>query len=191
MSTYLRDTTLVDELALDPAADHVDDVRLLVRVELVPARDRVRALEAPAAAGRRRVLRDEDGVAAVGRLLAVLVRVRGREALRDDVGRVEAQRRRAAQLGEAAVAPAQVELRAERVPRDRVDALVDRGHAQRPTKRGARFSRNAATPSRKSSVAVASFCSRASSSSCSSTVLSAAAANSRFVSATARVGAAA
>ena len=60
-----------------------------------------------------------------------------------------------------------------------------------PRNSGARFSRNAATPSRKSSVCVACDWSSASSPSCSSSVAVTAFANSFFVSPIARVGAAA
>ena len=57
--------------------------------------------------------------------------------------------------------------------------VVDR-RDQRPVKFGGRFSRNAATPSRKSSVFVAAVCSSASSASCSSSVAFAAWSNRRF-----------
>ena len=69
------------EVLLDPAADDVDGVRLLVGRELAALRNAVPALQAAAAAGRRRVLGDEHRMAAVRRLLAVLVRRRRREPL--------------------------------------------------------------------------------------------------------------
>src|SRR5581483_2705129 len=86
--------------------------------------------------------------------------------------------------------------------RDRLDAagddpeglpagvVVDRPD-QRPVKRGSRFSRKAATPSRKSSVFVAALCSSASSASCSSSVAVGAASKRRFVSPIPAVGPAA
>ena len=73
------------------------------------------------------------------------------------------------------------------------ECLVEEARApsSTPLKRGSRFSRNAATPSAKSSVRVAASWSCASSSSCSSSREAAARSNRRFVIAIARVGSAA
>src|SRR4051812_43175490 len=79
-------------LPLDPAADHVDDIAALVGAELVALGDLVVALEAGAAAGARGVLGDEHRMAAVRRLLPVLVRLCGRELLGDQFVRVLADR---------------------------------------------------------------------------------------------------
>ena len=48
--------------------------------------------EAAAAAGRGRVLRDEDGVAAHGRLVSVIARRRGREPFADNLAGVPGNR---------------------------------------------------------------------------------------------------
>ena len=72
------------------------------------------------------MLGDEDGMAAVRRLLAVLGRRGGREPLRDQLVRMPAQALRAVQLREAPVSAAEVEPRAEVMPTDPVDAAVDR-----------------------------------------------------------------
>src|SRR4051812_29507970 len=81
--------TLCDgALALDPAADHGDDVVALLGAQLAALLDPVAALEAAAAAGRGGVLGDEHRVAAVRRLLAVLVRGGGREPPGDQAARV-------------------------------------------------------------------------------------------------------
>src|SRR5690349_15540433 len=61
------------EIALDPAADDVHGVALLLTRELAALGDPVPALEARPAARRAGVLGDEHRVAAVRRLLAVLV----------------------------------------------------------------------------------------------------------------------
>src|SRR4051812_49207468 len=91
-------------LALDPAADDIDDVVALVDRELAPLRDLVVALEAAAAARGGGVLGDEDGVATVRRLLAVLVRLRRSEPLGHEVVRMIADHVHAAQLDGRAVA---------------------------------------------------------------------------------------
>src|SRR4051812_43910846 len=72
-------------LPLDPAADHVDDVVALVLGERAPPRDLVVAEEAGATAGAGGMLSDEDGVATVGSLLAVLVGLGRGELLGDQV----------------------------------------------------------------------------------------------------------
>ena len=71
------------------------------------------------------MLRDEDRVPAVRRLRPVLRGLGGRELDPDQLVRVPPQRRRPAKLREAAIAPAQPELRAERVLPDAVDPLVE------------------------------------------------------------------
>jgi len=80
--------------------------------------------------------------------------------------------------------------RGEREPAGRLRARHARLRTprQRPVKLGGRFSRNAATPSRKSSVSAAAACSCASCSSCSSSVAVAAWSKSRFVMPMPRVG---
>jgi hypothetical protein len=86
------------------------------------------ALEAAAAAGGGRVLRDEHRMAAVRRLLAVLVRLRGSERPGDEVMGVASDHLHATQLDGRAVAGVEVELLAEALTPDAGDALVD-GHA--------------------------------------------------------------
>jgi hypothetical protein len=76
------------------------------------------------------VLGDEDGVAAVGRLLAVLVRLGRCDALADDLPRVLPEPGRAVELGQAPVAAAQVELPAERLPGEALQPGVDRVRAK-------------------------------------------------------------
>lgn len=68
-------------------------MRLLFVRELGAARDVVPLLEAAAAAGSRRVLRDEDGMSTPGRLLAVVRGMRRREPRRDEVARMNEHRR--------------------------------------------------------------------------------------------------
>jgi len=114
------------ELPLDPARDHVHDIVVLLAAERAPLRDAVPAVQAGPAAGRGRVLGDEDRMAAVRRLLAVLGRLGGGEPLRDQLVRMPAQALRPVQLREPPVSAAEAELRAEVVPADPVDAAVDR-----------------------------------------------------------------
>jgi hypothetical protein len=66
-------------------------------------------VQAGATAGRRRVLRDEDWVTSVRRLLAVPDRMRGRESLCDQLLGVTAYGLRPAQLGNRAVTAPQPE----------------------------------------------------------------------------------
>ena len=113
------------ELALDPAADDVDRVGLLVFVQRVALRDLVPALEARAAARRGGVLGDEDGVAAVRRLAPVLARRGGGDAGGEELLGVLANGAHPAELHDRAVAPAQTELGPERVPSYGVDPIVD------------------------------------------------------------------
>src|SRR3954452_4241212 len=117
----LRDRALV----LDPAADHVDHVLALLGGERTALGDLVVALEAGAAAGAGGVLGDEDGMASVRRLLAVLVRRRRRELLGDQVVRVLADRLHAAQLDGRPVAGVEVEIRAKALLLDALEAVVD------------------------------------------------------------------
>src|SRR4051812_37993432 len=56
--------------------------------QLVALADAVPLGEAPAAAARGGMLRDEDGVALPGRLLAIVGRMRRRQPLRDEVARM-------------------------------------------------------------------------------------------------------
>lgn len=74
------------------------------------------------------MLRHEDWVATVGRLLAVVVRLRRCEPLRDQVVSVGADRARAAEDRGCAIAAAQLELRPERLLPDGGDAVVDGRH---------------------------------------------------------------
>src|SRR5687767_12419642 len=74
-------------LALDPAADHVDGIRLLVRAERPALGDAVPALEARATARRGGMLGDEHRVPPVGRLAAVLGGLRGRDPPGEDLPR--------------------------------------------------------------------------------------------------------
>lgn len=78
------------------------------------------------------MLGNEDGVAAIGRLLAVLERRGGREALDDQVIRVGADRLATAQLDERCIPPAQVEPRAKTLAGERVQSGVDRVPAHTP-----------------------------------------------------------
>jgi hypothetical protein len=64
-------------------------------------------------------------VAAAGSLLAIFVGLGRGEPLGDEVVGVPPDRGWAVQLGGGPVAAAQVELRAERMPRDRVESLVE------------------------------------------------------------------
>src|SRR4051812_47561424 len=90
-------------------------------------RDAVVLREAGAAAGGGRVLGDEDRMAAVRGLAAVVAGLRRSEALRDQIVRVLLHRRRPADQRDRAIAAAgrEVELRAEPVRADRGDALLD------------------------------------------------------------------
>jgi hypothetical protein len=71
------------------------------------------------------VLSDEDGMAAVRRLAAVLVRLRRSDAPGEEILRLRSHRAHAAQLDERAVATAQMERRAERMAAYAIDAFVD------------------------------------------------------------------
>ena len=71
------------------------------------------------------MLCDEDWMAAVRRLAAVLRRAGRREALGDDLRGVLAQPGRAVQAREAALAPAESEPRTEVVLAERVDPRID------------------------------------------------------------------
>ena len=66
------------------------------------------------------MLGDEDRVPAVGGLLAVLVWLGGSKALGNELAGMSADRGRAVQFGGSPVAAAQVELRAEGLPREGV-----------------------------------------------------------------------
>jgi hypothetical protein len=81
--------------------------------QLAAARDVVPFLEAPAAAGRGRVLRDEHGMPAPRRLLAVLGRVRRREATVDEVARVREDDGEAAGFEIGAIRVAEAEAAAK------------------------------------------------------------------------------
>ena len=72
------------------------------------------------------MLGDEDGVATVRSLPAVITRLGRGEPPGDQVPGVQPHRGRAAQFGGDPVAAAQMELRAERMPRDGVQLVVDR-----------------------------------------------------------------
>ena len=76
------------------------------------------------------MLRDEYRVAAVGRLLAVLGRMGGSKSLLDQLESVPAYGLRPAQLGDGAVATAQLEARPKRLRSQPVQQCVDavRGH---------------------------------------------------------------
>ena len=110
----------VRHLALDPAEDYVHHVVAFLRGQFPVFGDLVPAQQAGAAAGSGGVLGDEDRVATVRGLLAVLVRLGGGQALSDELAGVPPDGGRAVQLGGGAVAATQVELRAERVPCDDV-----------------------------------------------------------------------
>ena len=75
----------VRHLALDPADDHVDHVGAFLRGQFPALGDLVPAQQAGAATGGGGVLGDEDRVAAVGGLPAVLVRLGRGEALADEL----------------------------------------------------------------------------------------------------------
>src|SRR5690349_8580200 len=89
-------------LTLDPASDHVDHVLALVLVELAALVDPVPLPQTRAAAGRGRVLGAEHRVAAPGRLLAVVARSGGCQALVDEVARMSPDGLHPAQLHESA-----------------------------------------------------------------------------------------
>ena len=75
------------------------------------------------------MLRDEHGMPAIGRLPAVLMGLRRREALRDNVVRVLPHRRRAAHHRDRSIATArrEVKLRAEPLCADRIEAAIEGG----------------------------------------------------------------
>lgn len=79
--------------------------------------DLVPAQEAGPAAGRGRVLGDEDRVPTVRSLPAVLVRLGRGQPLGDEVVGGPPYRGRPVQFSRGPVAAAQVELRTERLPR--------------------------------------------------------------------------
>src|SRR5215207_8550512 len=100
-------------LLAQPALQRRDDVRLLRAVEWSAAPYAVPLLETSAAAGRRRVLRDEDRVSAPRRLLTVL-RGRGRrEPLRDEASRVLDDGRQSLRVQVVALAPPEAEAAAK------------------------------------------------------------------------------
>ena len=70
------------------------------------------------------MLRDEHGMAAVGRLTAVLERLGGSDALGEQVVRMRPHRAHAAQLDKRPIAAAQAKPGPERVAADVVDAFV-------------------------------------------------------------------
>jgi len=71
------------------------------------------------------VLRDEDRVTSVGRLLAVLDRMRGREPLRDQLLRVTAYGLRPAKLRNRAVTTTQTEPRTKGLCGETAQPRVD------------------------------------------------------------------
>src|SRR5690242_17848105 len=97
--------------------------------ELAALGNSVPALEACAAAGRGGVLGDEHGVAAVRRLLAVLVGRRGSEPRGQELLGVSAHGLHAAELDRRGLTVAEVELRAERLPGQPLECRVDRHRA--------------------------------------------------------------
>src|SRR5947209_16588269 len=112
-------------LAVDPATDHIDDVPLLLAGELDAGSDVVPLGQAGAATCRGGMLRDENRVPAVGRLLPVFDRMGRREALRDQLPGVQAYDVRPAQLRDRTVAPGEVEPGAERLPGQPVQPGID------------------------------------------------------------------
>src|SRR5690349_6517878 len=99
------------EIQLDPTADDVDGVGLLLARELATLGDPVPALEACPAAGRGRVLGDEHGMATVRRLLAVLGGRRGSEPRGQELPGVRPHDLHATQLDRCGLTATQVELR--------------------------------------------------------------------------------
>jgi len=114
----------VRHLALDPTGDHVHDVGALAGGQFAALGDLVPAQQAGAAAGGGGVLGDEDRMATVGGLPAVLVRLGGSKALGNQLAGVPADRGRAVQFGGGPVAAAQAELRTEGLPREGVQSRV-------------------------------------------------------------------
>src|SRR5690606_40791059 len=100
-------------LADDPAADRLHHVLLFRGVEGAAGGDVVPAVQAGAAAGGGGVLGDEDRVAAVGGLAAVVAGFGGGEPALDQFAGVLADGGHAAQVDDRAVAAAEPELRAE------------------------------------------------------------------------------
>ena len=71
------------------------------------------------------MLRDEDGMTAVGRLAAVLVRLGWSHAVGEKILRMNSHGGHATQLDEGAIATAKAKPRAKRVAAYPIDALVD------------------------------------------------------------------
>lgn len=125
------------DLAVDPPADDVDHVRPLVSRQRSALGNAVPAFEAAAATGGGGVLRDEYGMAAVGRLLAVLVGLGRSQSAGDELVGVGAHRRRAPRHRGGTISSGQVKLGPEALPSQAVDQLVDllwRRHGHQATK---------------------------------------------------------
>lgn len=75
---------VVNGLAFQPVFEDVSNVALLGNAERVSTLDAVPCSEASAAASGGGVLGDEDGMSAKGRLLPIIGRIGGGEALLDE-----------------------------------------------------------------------------------------------------------
>ena len=82
----------IKPLTVHPGHDEVDDFRLLFLRELNAERHAPPFVQAATAAGRRRMLREEDGVTLHRGLLAVVRRKRGRETQTDKILRMAPHR---------------------------------------------------------------------------------------------------
>lgn len=114
------------DLPFDPTHDHVDDIALLGRHQLVTTPDLMVSFQTATAAGRGRVLRDEHWVTSVGRLSAVTAGLSRCYASRDQFLGVTTGRFNSAQMYERPLAAMQVKARAKWLFGERVQPLIDR-----------------------------------------------------------------
>lgn len=115
-------------LHVQPPHDRCNDVRLFLVGQCVPSLDAMPLRQAPATAGRRRVLRDEDRVAAKWRLPAVIRRTRRREPLRHEGRRVLHHCRSAFRRQVRPLLRAEPEPPPEGGPCQRVEELLEVAH---------------------------------------------------------------
>ena len=121
-----RDSVLT--VLAQPALEDANHVCALLGGELVPRRDAMPFLEAGAAAGRGAMLRDEHGMPAPWRLLAVVLRLRRRQSSRDEVLGVAEDDGQTLQPQVFRVGGAEAELRAEGSARERREEIVEVTH---------------------------------------------------------------
>src|SRR5207237_3113251 len=98
------------------------------RRQLRAARGLVRLLETTAATRRRRMLRDEDRMIAPRRLPAVVLRIRGREPLLDEVAPLLHHARKSPRLEVRALFSFEPELAPERGAREAMKRRVEIDH---------------------------------------------------------------